>query len=254
MSESAIPVFGPEAVLPSQDGPLYLRLRRWIEQAIAAGSLRPGQALPSERDLAALVEVSRVTVRRAIEDLVRDGVLVQRHGSGTYVAPPQRVEQSLSELTSFTEDMARRNLTVSSVWLERGLFVASPEETMTLGLSPGERVARINRLRLANDVPLAIEHASLSAAVLPDPQSVDESLYALLETRGLKPVRAMQRIRAAALNEHDAHLLGVAAGSATLLIERVAHLASGRVVEFTRSAFRGDAYDFIAEMRVGEIQ
>lgn len=242
---------GP-VVLPS-GGPLYLQLKRWIEDAIHQGAIKPGDALPSERDLASKVDVSRVTVRKAVQYLVRDGVLVQRHGSGTFVAPqPHRVEQSLGQLTSFAEDMARRGLPVRSVFLDRGVYDPSPEETMALGLSPGERVARIARLRISGDTPLAIERASISAAVLPDPALVVDSLYAQLERTGNRPVRAIQRIRAANLGEADARLLEISAGAASLHIERIAYLGSGRVVEFTRSVYRGDTYDFVAELRVGE--
>lgn len=242
---------GP-VVLPA-GGPLYLQLKRWIEDAIYRGALQPGDALPSERDLAIKVDVSRVTVRKAVLQLVQDGVLVQRHGSGTFVAPlPPRVEQSLSELTSFTDDMARRGMSVSAQWLDRGLYFPSPEETVILGLTAGERVARISRLRLTGDTPLAIERASLSAAILPEPKVLTDSLYRLLEKSGNRPVRAIQRIRAAILSGADADLLRVPVGSAGLNIERTSYLASGRVIEFTRSIYRGDTYDFVAELRIGE--
>jgi GntR family transcriptional regulator len=242
---------GP-VVLPT-GGPLYLQLKRWIEDAIHSGALNPGDALPSERDLATKVDVSRVTVRKAVLQLVRDGVLVQRHGSGTFVAPlTQRVEQSLSHLTSFTEDMARRGMEVRAEWLDRGLYVPSPEETVILGLTSGEQVARIARLRLTGDTPLAIERASLSSRTLPDPTGIGDSLYKHLDKTGSRPIRAIQRIRAANLNEEDAALLQVPAGSAGLNIERTSYLASGRVIEFTRSIYRGDTYDFVAELRLGE--
>lgn len=234
-----------------QEGPLYLQLKRWIEDAVRRGAVKPGDALPSERDLAARVEMSRVTVRKAVQHLVREGVLVQRHGSGTYVAPqPNRVEQSLSQLTSFAEDMARRGMSLRSVWLDRGIYVPSPLETVTLGLGASDNVARVARLRISGETPLAIERASLSAAILPDPESIGTSLYAHLDKSRNRPVRAIQRIRAVSLEGEDADLLDVAAGSASLHIERTSYLASGRVVEFTRSIYRGDTYDFVAELRL----
>lgn len=242
---------GP-VVLPS-GGPLYLQIKRWIEDAIQGGAIRSGDALPSERDLATKVDVSRVTVRKAVLQLVQDGVLVQRHGSGTFVAPQtQRVEQSLSQLTSFTEDMARRGMAVRAEWLERGLYAPSPEETVILGLTSGEQVARICRLRLTGDTPLAIERASLAGSILPDPLAIADSLYRHLDRSGNRPVRAIQRIRAANLDEKDAQLLGVPVGSAGLNIERTSYLASGRAIEFTRSIYRGDTYDFVAELRLGD--
>lgn len=245
--------FGDDPVVLPVGGPLYLQLKRWIEDAIKRGTINPGDALPSERDLAQRADVSRVTVRKAVQHLVQDGVLVQRHGSGTFVAPQtQRVEQSLSQLTSFTEDMARRGMAVRAEWLDRGLYVASPEETIILGLTSGEQVARIARLRLTEETPLAIERASLSSTILPDPLSIGDSLYRHLEKSGTRPVRAIQRIRAANISEDDAHLLQVPVGSAGLHIERVSYLATGRVIEFTRSIYRGDTYDFVAELRLGD--
>ncbi len=217
---------------------------------MAAGVVGPGDALPSERDIAVRADVSRVTVRKAVQELVRSGMLVQRHGSGTFVASRiGRVEQPLSRLTSFTEDMARRGLELRSQWLDRGLYAPSQEEVMTLGLSPSERVARVSRLRIAGGTPLAIERASLAAAILPDPGVIGESLYAALERTGHRPVRAIQRLAARNITGDEAALLDVAPGSACLTIERISYLASGRVVEFTRSIYRGDAYDFVVELR-----
>jgi len=252
MADATDTLFGGDTIALPQDGPLYLQLKRWIEDAVQRGAIKPGDALPSERDLAARVDMSRVTVRKAVQHLVRDGVLVQRHGSGTYVAPQlNRVEQSLSQLTSFAEDMARRGMDVRSVWLDRGLYAPSPEETVALGLSSSENVARVARLRISGDRPLAIERAALSAATLPDPQAIGTSLYAHLEKSGNRPVRAIQRIRAVSLDDDDAALLDITAGAASLHIERLSYLASGKVVEFTRSVYRGDTYDFVAELRLG---
>ena len=253
MPDSLASVFAPELENSLQGGPIYLRFARRLESAIKSGLIQPGEALPSERDIASMADISRVTVRKAVQDLVQSGLLVQRHGSGTFVTPKvDRVEQSLSQLTSFTEDMARRGKNVRSLFLERGVFPPSPEETMVLGLSAGERVSRVNRLRMADDTPLAIERASMSTNSLPDPNLVDVSLYAALEANGCRPVRAIQRISAVSLDENDAGILEVAAGSASLKIERISYLPSGRVVEFTRSVYRGDAYDFVAELRLQE--
>lgn len=232
-------------------GPLYLQLHRRIADAIAAGALKPGDSLPSEREMAALTGLSRVTVRKGVAALVGSGQLVQRRGSGTIVAPRvERVEQALSLLTSFTEDMALRGRRAESRWLARGIHAPAPSEVMALGLGAGERVARLDRVRISDGTPLAIERAALPARLLPDPQEVGASLYALLEARGLRPVRAVQRISAASLGPEDAGLLGVATGAAGLRIERMSYLPSGQVVEFTRSLYRGDAYDFAVELKL----
>ncbi|MEX0343534.1 MAG: GntR family transcriptional regulator [Rhizobiaceae bacterium] len=234
-------------------GPLYSQLSQHLESAIRSGLFREGEALPSEREIAQLSKLSRVTVRKAVQELVRDGFVVQRQGSGTSIAPRrQKVEQSLSRLTSFSEDMERRGWISKSQWLERGVFSPSPEEMMVLGLTPSDNVARISRLRIADERPLAIEWASIAADILPDPENIGGSLYAHLAKSGNKPVRAVQRISAHILDEEDAQLLNVPEKTAGLRIERVSYLESGKVVEFTRSLYRGDAYDFVAELRIPE--
>lgn len=248
-------LFAPEGFVEVGAGPLYLQLQRRIGEAIASGRLKPGDSLPPERDMAAMTGLSRVTVRKAVEGLVASGQLVQKRGSGTFVAlRVERLEQALSLLTSFTEDMARRGKSVESVWLARGLHSPAPEEVMALGLGAGDRVARLERVRRSDGVPLAIERASLSAQVLPEPEAVEASLYAVLQARGLRPVRAVQRISAANLGVRDAELLGVPAGAAGLRIERIGYLPDGRVVEFTRSLYRGDAYDFAVELKLPEAE
>lgn len=244
-------LFSPEAFYDagSGSGPLYLQLQKRIADAIATGRLAPGDSLPAERDMATMTGLSRVTVRKAVQALVATGQLVQRRGSGTFVAAKiERLEQALSLLTSFTEDMARRGKSVESVWISRAIHSPAPEEVMALGLGAGEPVSRLERVRRSDGVPLAIERASLSVQTLPDPLQVESSLYAVLESRGLRPVRAVQRLSAANLGPRDAELLGVPVGAAGLKIERIGYLPSGRVVEFTRSLYRGDAYDFAVEL------
>lgn len=253
MSDTLDGLLPLESLQASGNGPLYLKLRQALEDAIHSGRLAGGAALPAERDLADYAGVSRVTLRKAVDDLVSEGLLVRRHGSGTFVVKQApRVEQPLSRLTSFTEDMVSRGLQTHSNWLERGLFHPSPEERMRLGIAVGMMVARLDRLRTANDMPLAIERASVSAEFVPDPAAVSGSLYAVLEQNGAKPIRAIQRISACNVGGAEAALLEVAPGAAGLSIERIAYLASGRVVEFTRSLFRGDAYDFVAELALGQ--
>ena len=120
-------------------------------------------SLPPEREIATLTDLLRATVRKAIQSLVEEGLIVQRRGSGSFDASDAlRIERSLSLLTSFSEDMKRRGMTSTSVWLERGIFMPSPDEGMALALAPDQSVSRIARLRRVDDKPMAIERASLS--------------------------------------------------------------------------------------------
>lgn len=235
--------------LPQAEGPLYRRLQALIRNAIGEGRLRPADALPSERDLANELNVSRVTVRKALEGLVAEGVVEQRHGSGTFVCEhAPRLQQGLSHLTSFSEDMRIRGRKTSSDWLMRSLERVRPNEAMQLAISPGAYVCQFHRLRRADGVPVAVERACVPASILPDPGLVTDSLYAAMEAAGRRPVRALQRICAENLREDDADLLGIAAGTAALSIVRVSFDAQGQPVEHTHSYYRADAYDFIAEL------
>ncbi len=212
------------------------------------GAINPGDALPSERDLAAELGVSRVTVRKALRRLVEEGLLIQQRGAGTFVA--SRVDQPLSKLTSFTEDVSSRGMSPGVTWLDRSTGTAMPEEALALNLSPGAKVSRLYRIRLANGNPMCVEQATLPRHMLPDPTVVETSLYATLAKLGRHPVRALQRLRAELLNMEHARLLQVAPGTPCLYIERRSFLAEGHPVEFVRSHYRGDSYDFIAELRL----
>lgn len=224
----------------------YERVREAIVQVIEHNGLRGGAVLPGEREIAGALEVSRVTVRRALAGLVEEGVLSQRHGAGTFVN--ERIVRSFSRLTGFTDDLRSRGLDATSEFLERGIGQVTPEEAMALQLSPGARVLRLVRVRRADGRALAFERTAVPHDVLDDPAAVTNSLYDVLEARGLSPVRALQRLRAVAFDAQQAELLDLPLGSPGLFIERRAFAADGRAVEFTRSWYRGDAYDFVAEL------
>ena len=246
-------IFSPSNWLLEKGGLRYIQLQRQIEKAIADGKLPPGIPLPPEREIAKLTGLSRVTVRKAIAPLVKSGLVEQKQGSGSLIAEPvQRVEQSLSRLTSFTEDMQFRGIKTTSRWLNRAISAPSPEEIMNLAISTSETVSRIDRLRFANDIPMAIERATLPNSILKDPLSVEISLYETLEKIGKKPVRAIQHLKATNIKKEDAILLKCDEGTACLNVTRLSFLRSGEVVEFTKSVYRGDAYDFVAELRIPE--
>lgn len=228
---------------------LYTTVGETLKREIAGGRFADTEVLPGERELSTLLSVSRTTLRRAITDLVAEGVLYHRHGAGTFIrrAVP-RVDQALSRLTGFTQDMRLRGFVAGSRELERGAFLPTPEEAMMLGVGPSEGVIRLSRLRLATDVPMAIEHAVIPQRYIPDAAMIGSSLYDTLEARDFKPVRALQRLRAVLLGDADAQLLGVEPKSPALYIQRIAYLADGRCVEFTRSYYRSDTYDFVSEL------
>ncbi len=226
--------------------PLYLRLQQVLRRAVETRLIRPHSALPPERDLAADFDVSRITVRKALDGLVSEGLLTRRQGAGTFVKGV--VEKQFSKLTSFSEDMANRGSVARSKWLSKSEGGVRPEEALTLGLSPGARVFRFERIRYADDMPMAIEHSVISGFALDGLDYVDCSLYEALELSGNRPVRALQRLRAILFDANQAAMLEIERGAPGLFIERRGYLRDGRPVEMTHSWYRGDAYDFVAEL------
>jgi GntR family transcriptional regulator len=227
--------------------PLYLQLQRVLRDAIERRVLAPDEALPPERDLADAYKVSRVTVRKALDGLVDARLLTRRQGAGTFVAA--RVEKNFATISSFTEDMLSRGRQPRSEWLSRSEGTVTPEEAMALGLSPGSPVYRFTRIRYADEQSMALEHATIPARALESIDAVADSLYKALGDS--RPVRVLQRLRAVLFTAEQAELLGIEQGSAGLEIERRGFSQDGRTVEFTRSYYRGDAYDFVAELSVG---
>ena len=144
--------------------------------------------------------------------------------------------------------MVARGRVPSSAWISRAAGIVSPEESMALALSPSAPVYRFQRLRFADEVPMALELSTIAGFCLPSVDAVDASLYTALTEAGHRPVRALQRLRAVPFGGDHARMLGVDPGSPGLLIERRAFLRDGRAVEFTRSYYRGDSYDFVAEL------
>jgi GntR family transcriptional regulator len=226
--------------------PLYQQLQRALRQAIENGVIAPDDALPPERDLAEMLGVSRITVRKAIDELADEGLLVRKQGSGTFVT--NRVEKNFAKLTSFSEDMRARGREPRSVWLTKAEGTVTPEESLTLRSSPGTPVFRFHRIRYADDAPMAIEYATVLANCLPSVEAVETSLYEALEQTGNRPVRALQRLRAVLFTAEQAKLLKAQERDAGLLVARVGYLKDGRAVEFSQSYYRGDIYDFVAEL------
>lgn len=238
---------------PLRDGPLYKHLGRILTALIEEGLLAPSIGLPPERELAESLRIGRVTVRSAYKELLAQGIAEARHGSGTFVAERRvRISQPLWRLTSFSEDMASRGKEPDARVLTRKIDKPSPDEAFRLGIGLDSAVVRLHRLRLADGVPMAIERAVVPSHFLGGDTVGGNSLYDALAKHGYKPVRALQRLTAVTLDPANARLLNVSTGAPALLIERVSHLEDDRIVEYTSSHYRGDAYDFVAELKVGE--
>ena len=227
--------------------PLYLQLANKLSKGIHSGYWQPDEALPSERMLSETLGISRVTARKAIDLLCERDLLTRKRGSGTYITP--KLEQPLSRLTNFSEELRQRGFKPGSQWLSRETGIAAPEELLSLGLSPNAMVSRLKRLRTADDVVMAIETSTIPANFLQDPKVITESLYGYLEAKGTVPMRALQRIRAINATAEQARLANIKQGAAMLHITRIGYLENGTAIELTHSFCRSDFYEFVAELR-----
>jgi GntR family transcriptional regulator len=209
-----------------------------------------GDAIPAERKLAAELGVSRPTLRAVIDELVREGHLLRRHGSGTFVAE-RKVALPLT-MTSFSEDMARRGMRPGSRVLSFAVTLAGAKLGHKLRVSPSAEVYAVRRLRLADEEPMAIEFLTVPRTLLPDLTGGDlesASFYGLLSQRGINIAAGVQTIEPTVTSEEESEVLGVPLHSPAFLFERVTESGRGEVVEFVRSVYRGDRYQLISELR-----
>ena len=227
--------------------PLYIHLANNLRKLITAGEIASGEALPSERDLSEHLGASRVTIRKAIDRLIAEGLLFRKPGSGTFVST--QIEAPGSSLSGFSEDAGARGAKAGSIWMMKSYAAPTQEESVLLELKDDVRVARLGRVRLSGGEPLAIEHAVIPAHMLPDLAALGDSLYEALDLRGNRPVTGTQKIRASLATPTEAGLLSITENSEILRLERLTRTVDGIPVEFTRSAYRGDRYVFVSEMR-----
>jgi GntR family transcriptional regulator len=209
-----------------------------------------GQAIPSERQLSTELGVSRLTVRAALDDLVREGFLERRHGAGTFVSEP-KIAQELT-MTSFTEDMQRRGMVPSSKTLELKTVTAGARLGRLLHVSPSEPIVVVTRLRYADRETMAIETLHVAEPLVPGLTAKDleqHSFYELLEDRfGIVVVGGSQAIEPTVTNEEESAALGVPLHSPAFLFERTTRAADGRIVEYVRSIYRGDRYRLVSDL------
>lgn len=226
--------------------PLYYQLEEQIKKSIETENLQPGDALPSERELSESYQISRMTVRQAITNLVNKGYLFREKGKGTFVSN-QKFEQNLQGLTSFTEDMKARNLVPGSKLLHFEIYPADDDIKARLSLKEDELIYKIKRLRLANNDPIAVETSYLPVNLVPGltPDILASSIYTYIEQElELTIGHASQTVEAAIVDAEDQQHLNINKGVPILLIQRETYLENGTPLELVRSSYRADKYKF----------
>ncbi|MCR2824965.1 GntR family transcriptional regulator [Microbacterium sp. zg.Y909] len=219
-------------------------VRRHLMSVIDAG-LPVHEKLPTERELADEFEISRLTVRRALDQLENEGWVYRVQGAGTFVS--ERTIIKSFELTSFSEDMRSRGMVPGSLPVSVAIVPAGQRISYALNLTPSDSVAHIRRVRTADDAPMCLENAWLPEPIVPGIVGAlgESSLYELLEQRyNVQIERADQIIRATVLDPDVAALLNVPAFSPAFLVSRTSYDVRGRAIEYAESLYRGDRYSY----------
>ena len=224
--------------------PLWLRAAETIRDQVSEGALRPGSRLPPERDLCRRLDISRVTLRRALLQLVDDGVLKPSHGRGWYVASDERKDWPNS-LESFSETASRMGLVATSVVLRRDTAMATLDEAESLGVAPGALLFHLERVRMLDEVPIAIDRSIVPADLAPGLADVDfrtESLYTALASAGLVLANAETTIEAREADAAIAEHLRVGVGKPILVMHQTVLNPADKPLFASTISYVGDRY------------
>lgn len=230
--------------------PLYYQLKEIFRSWITSGRFDSDGRFPSEAELQRQFKVSRMTIRRALSELVNEGYLVREQGRGSFVVKP-RLRDELRRLTSFTEDMLLRGFTVESQIL---VFQVGQDEEVArkMGIRKEEELVLLRRLRIVNGEKIAIQNAFVRHRFCPgivERGLLEGSLYKTLEEGyGLRLARAVQTVEAKPADEYEAGVLELKLGQPVLVLERLTYSADGEPIEYVRSTYRGDRYRFMVEL------
>lgn len=232
------------ALIKPDGVPLYVQIRKSLQDEIANNILVPGQKIPSEDELAARFGVSRMTVRQGISDLIDEGLLYRRHGVGTFVAR-RHIERDHTRLENFVENAQQEGLEINIQVLIADILPAKLKVARSLSISEGDLVVRVKTLRIVENLPITVHDAYVPHSLFPKLLSEDleaHHLWDIYESRGLRVKRAVQRVEAREADEDIAKLLDIDEGLPILYKERTVFLDDGMPVEFTYCYNRGDRY------------
>ncbi len=230
--------------------PLYLQLKKLLEAQITNGTLAPHSRVPSERELSEQFGISRMTARQALAELIQEGRLYTSAGKGTFVSEP-KIRQNVQALTSFTEEMQHRALKPTTEVVRCVLEPAPVGVARNLGIAEGTAFVCLERLRLADNEPLALETAWLSFAGVERLLEFDlaGSLYAVLQQEfGLIPAEAIQEFEAILPQQLERTVLHMQEAAPVLRLQRTTFDSERRPFEYVQSLYRGDRYRFVARL------
>ena len=233
--------------MAAQHGPLGERLRHALTAVLDSGAIAPGESLPSEREMADELNVSRSTLRQELKELAQQGIVATRPGAGTVVVG--RIPKALSHLSGFTEDMRLRGLEPTSRVLECSIGRIGADAAFRTGLPLGSPILTLVRLRLAGGEAIALERAVVPVEAVGADYDGSGSLYERMDARNARPHRVLQSLSATEADEALAAHLGIRPGAAVLEVALLGYGLTGTVVEDAMTWYRGDRYKYVGEIR-----
>ena len=229
--------------------PLYYQLKEQIQKDILNGGYQEGDLIPSERELSDQYGLSSTTIRRALNDLVQENFLERKAGKGTFVRQ-KKVRRDLRKVIGFTKNMQEMGLQPSTQVLSVRVLNANPFARKRLGLIKGEKVVRLERLRLADGIPMMLETRYIRTDLCPgiEKEDLSSSLWKVFEEKyGLKPTRHSQNMNIAQVSNHAAELLTLKNGTHVFLIIGVTYVKDSVPIECEESQYRADKYELAFE-------
>lgn len=233
----------------TKEKPIYIQIHNKIRKMIEEGKWQVGERIPSERDLAKTFEVSRMTLRQAVQTLVDEGILERRVGSGTYVSS-QKVQEKMTGIQSFTETILSQGKTPTSRTVSYHVKPASVSEAEHLNLQNETVVLRMERIRFADDVPICFEVATIPYHLVESlgKKEITSSLYRTLEEKkNIHVGKAEQTISAMLASERIAEHLNIKRGEAILRLKQITYSKDNRPFEYVRTQYVADRFEFYLE-------
>ncbi|MDH6182151.1 GntR family transcriptional regulator [Microbacteriaceae bacterium SG_E_30_P1] len=235
----------PTGIRADYPEPLWVQAAELITKEITSGALKPGSRLPPERELCIQLDISRVTLRKALNKLVEDGLLEASHGRGWYVATTAMSKEWPNSLESFSETARRMGLSATSRVLTSTTYPATIDEAEEFLIAPGTRMFSLDRVRLLDGVPTAIDYATIPLHLVPGFESIDfttTSLYEQLQLAGITPVRADSTIEAREADEYAAKHLDIGVGKPLLVMHQRVVDATDKPVFASKIQYSGERY------------
>ena len=236
---------------PEPAEPLYAQVESVLSSEILSGVLAPDSQLATEESLMARFQVSRTTVRKAVQNLIARSLLEIRRGKGTFISRP-KITPELTQLTGFVEDMEALGHHPTARLLSKETQVASPEVARHLALPPGSMVVRLERIRLADGLPVSFDETYLPLEIGEKVIQHDldaEPIFTLLEQKyGIPLIEADYRLEAQSSTEHVAQALGIEAGCPLFVIERTTYREGKQPIDYEKLHYRGDLVRFVTRL------